>query len=63
MPDITMCRSTVCPKRDYCYRFRAKASQRQSYFADQKMTYPECGHFVGIEAGDNLDPAEEKRHG
>ena len=44
MPDITMCASTVCPKRKDCYRSTAKPSQRQSMadFYDQKKN---CGYF------------------
>ena len=31
MPDITMCRSKTCPKKDHCYRSRATPSILQSY--------------------------------
>lgn len=31
MPDITMCRSSDCPKRSHCYRAQAKPSILQSY--------------------------------
>lgn len=32
MPDITMCRDKECPKREDCYRFKAKPDMFQSYF-------------------------------
>jgi len=33
MPDITMCKNTVCTLKDKCYRFTAKPNKlRQSYF-------------------------------
>lgn len=31
MPDITMCRSNGCPKRNHCYRAQAKLDKLQSY--------------------------------
>ena len=31
MPDITMCRSSDCPKRSHCYRAQAKPDKLQSY--------------------------------
>ncbi len=33
MPDITMCKDSGCDKRYDCYRYMAKPSGRQSYFA------------------------------
>lgn len=33
MPDISMCSGQGCPKRAACYRFRAKPSHWQSFFA------------------------------
>jgi hypothetical protein len=36
MVDWTMCKSTVCPKRQRCYRFTAKPDEKyQSYFMDR----------------------------
>ena len=29
--DISMCLNNTCPLKDSCYRFTAKASERQSY--------------------------------
>lgn len=31
MVDITMCVNSQCPIREFCYRYRAKPSERQSY--------------------------------
>ena len=31
MPDITMCMTRMCPKRNDCYRFTAKPDTLQSY--------------------------------
>lgn len=31
MPDITMCSSTDCQRRNECYRAQAKPSERQSW--------------------------------
>lgn len=31
MPDITMCVNTKCPIREFCYRYRAKPSEHQSF--------------------------------
>ena len=49
MPDITMCASTVCPKRKDCYRSTAKPSGRQS-MADfyDKESQQGCEHFEDV---------------
>ena len=31
MPDITMCLTATCPKKDQCYRYIAKPDRFQSY--------------------------------
>lgn len=33
MPDISMCQDNECPVNKLCYRYTAKASDYQSYFA------------------------------
>lgn len=33
MPDLTMCKDEVCPRNKQCYRYIAKPSPIQSYFA------------------------------
>ena len=47
MADITMCTDSKCPKRNTCYRFKAKPSEfRQSYFADSpKKEDGSCDHY------------------
>ena len=35
MPDITMCKSKLCPIRKKCYRFKAKPDELQSYFIEK----------------------------
>ena len=52
MADITMCTDSKCPKRNTCYRFKAKPSQfRQSYFMDSyfmdspKKEDGSCDHY------------------
>ena len=58
MPDITMCMGDGCPAKERCYRFTAKPSKYQSYFAVvpwQVETY-HCAHFVEVtpaERGEN----------
>lgn len=51
MPDLCMCLSTVCDKRQTCYRFIAEPSPcRQSYFADEKLSFPSCGAYIEAKA-------------
>jgi hypothetical protein len=52
MADITMCegadekRNLVCPMRDKCYRFTAKANEYiQAYFMIAPYEEPECNKF------------------
>ena len=33
MSDFTKCADEACPMKEKCYRYTAKASERQSYFA------------------------------
>jgi len=34
MPDITMCAGGDCPKKEDCYRYKAKPSYLQTYFVE-----------------------------
>lgn len=34
MSDITMCPGNGCPLKETCYRYKAKPSQYQSFFAE-----------------------------
>ena len=57
IPDFTMCVSTLCHRKEECYRFKALASQRQSYanfYEDIPIGKPLCKHFAEIIRGDSL---------
>jgi hypothetical protein len=58
MPDISMCKSSWCPKRETCYRFRAVPSQRQSYISPTEVG-DSCTHYAPIQKGDVLRPEEK----
>lgn len=57
MPDITMCVNTKCPIREFCYRYRAKPDERQSFamfeFTPKGSYLTQCAEFWGLQ--------EEKR--
>lgn len=56
MPDITMCRSTECPRAQECYRFRARPNphrQSMASFYGQDVG-GECDWFLKLEEGDDL---------
>lgn len=56
MPDIAMCKGTGCPYCDRCYRYKATASQRQSYFLVppyNKDTHV-CDHYWEIDSPDEV---------
>jgi len=44
MPDIAMCSRDDCPKAEQCYRFTAKPSYWQGYFAPQ-IIGDQCEYF------------------
>jgi len=50
MPDITMCSGIDCPYKDNCYRFTAKPSEYQSYFANPPIKVDKCDHYWGDNA-------------
>lgn len=50
MPDITMCKNDLCPKRKSCYRFTVAPSEYQSYFIfetpqDMEDFAYDCGFY------------------
>lgn len=46
MPDITMCTGVGCPRKESCYRFLAKPSDRQSYFTKPPVKENgECAYY------------------
>jgi hypothetical protein len=53
MPDITMCDSVECPRKNECYRYMAKPSEyRQAYSAFQCFkSCTETDYFIPIKAG------------
>ena len=52
MPDIAMCQSEECPKRQECYRHEAEPDEVQSY-AIFYVSGRECGFFIPIKKGEN----------
>lgn len=52
MPDFTMCEGTGCPLKQECYRYRAKPSRKQGYFAvipyDQEGDVGDCEYFLDM---------------
>lgn len=50
MPDITMCKDTVCHINKNCYRFVAKPIPMwQSYFVGSPRTLEGCNYFWPVE--------------
>lgn len=57
MPDITMCRDTKCPQKDYCFRYTAQPSEyRQSYFTESPKKMDGCPYFMRDERKSNERP-------
>lgn len=50
MPDITMCRGTDCPYKEWCYRFTANPSDYQSYFFTPPIEDGKCNFYWGDNA-------------
>jgi len=46
MPDICMCQSEDCPKKEECYRYKAKPDTIQSYCNFYKGK--ECEYFLKL---------------
>lgn len=47
MADITKCDGSKCSIKESCYRFTAKASNYQSYFAESPIKDGECEMYWG----------------
>jgi hypothetical protein len=47
MPDIAKCWGRECPVKEKCFRFTAKPSERQTYFANPPMRDGKCDFFWG----------------
>lgn len=56
MPDISMCNSTLCPKRQECYRHEdsgTKPSQWQAYFMVPPLDqHGRCEYFIKVKKND-----------
>ena len=50
MPDIAMCKGIDCPFKLQCYRFTAKPSDYQTYFADPPIKNEKCDYYWGENA-------------
>ena len=52
MPDITMCPGKDCPLKETCYRYKAKPSDYQSYFAEppykEENEHEKCEYYWEI---------------
>jgi hypothetical protein len=51
MTDICKCKgeigAIICPYKENCYRFTAKASDYQSYFMELPLKDEKCDHYWG----------------
>jgi hypothetical protein len=47
MPDIAKCWGRECPVKEKCFRFTAKPSERQTYFANPPFIDGRCDFFWG----------------
>lgn len=47
-PDISLCIGGLCPLKEKCYRYLAKPSEYQSYFADPPFVKNKCEYLVKI---------------
>lgn len=46
MSDITMCKGTKCPIKEYCYRYTAiPTPYRQSFFCEAPIEDGKCKHY------------------
>ena len=46
MADITMCNGEGCEAKETCYRYTAKPSKYQSYFAETPIVNEECEYYL-----------------
>jgi len=51
MTDICKCKgkigAIICPYKENCYRFTAKADEYQTYFLDLPLKDDKCDHYWG----------------
>ena len=60
MPDITMCSGEKCPLKQICYRYTAKPSDYQSYFAKPPVLGGMCEYFWRDEVRSKTDETNYK---
>lgn len=46
MADITMCDDKKCPKKESCFRYKAKASKWQSWFLESPRKNETCEYYM-----------------
>lgn len=63
MPDITMCKDEACPSRSACWRYEARPSPWQSYFAESPRRGDVCEQHWPIKRNTPppKDPCSEER--
>ena len=47
MADITKCSGLLCPYKETCYRYTAKANEYQSYFTNPPIKDNKCDLYWG----------------
>jgi hypothetical protein len=60
MPDITMCSGEKCPLKQICYRYTAKPSDYQAYFAKPPVLGGTCEYFWRDEVRSKTDESDQK---
>ena len=55
MPDITMCRSSDCPKRSHCYRAQDNEDTKYYNYTSKEMNVEDDWLF-----GDNIDDIKDE---
>jgi hypothetical protein len=62
MPDITKCwgekEAIICPYKERCFRYTAKADEYQSYFIDLPLKDGKCDHYWGTDGEDIWNKTE-----
>ena len=62
MADICKCPGEkdkiVCPYKDQCFRFTAKADEYQSYFMELPLKNGKCDHYWGNDGEDIWNKTE-----
>lgn len=61
MPDICMCVSNECPRRNECYRWRVKPSEHRQSISRFYKNNEECSYFslIGVDDGETIRAEDE----